>query len=174
LTTAQEIKTCAEKGRPSPTENEIKAAPQIEKLLIQLRNDGRKLGTILNYRKTFNRLLRVNADLFDPESAKAALAKLPHGSNTKKCMAAVLDVWFDFNNIKWKPPKYSDEHEAPFIPSEALLDLLIAALGRKMSCFCLLLKETGARAGEIAELELKSLDFEQSNRNDKGTAEKQK
>lgn len=38
---------------------------------------------------------------------------------------------------------------------------MIAALGRKTSCFCQVLKETGARCGEIAELEWLSIDWEQ-------------
>ena len=58
-------------------------------------------------------------------------------------------------------PKYSDEHEIPYIPTENEIDLLIAALGKKAACFCQLLKETGARCGEIAELDWLSVDWEQ-------------
>jgi integrase len=160
LTTTQEIKTCAEKRRHSPTENEVRAAPQIERLLVQLENDGRKAATILNYRKVFRRLLRGNADLFDPENTKSVLAKSSLKDSTKKTVTAMLDVWFEFNQIKWKPPKYSDEHEIPYIPAEAELDQLISALGKKTATFCQLLKETGARAGEIASLKWTSFDFE--------------
>lgn len=159
LTPMTETKTVA--GTSHNTENEIKAAPQIERLLTQLRNDGRKPGTVKNYRKSLARLLREGADLFDPESAKAALAKSTLKDSTKKTVAAMLDVWFEFNQIKWRPPKYSDEHEIPYIPSEAQLDLLIAALGQKTACFCQILKETGARCGEIAELKWDSIDTEQ-------------
>jgi integrase len=161
LAPTQETKTCAEKGEHSPTENEIKAAPQIEKLLTQLRNDGRKPGTVKNYRKSLAHLLREGADLSDPESTKAVLAKSSIKDSTKKTVAAMLDVWFGFNEIKWRAPKYSDEHEIPYIPTEAQLDLLIASLGQKMACFCQLLKETGARCGEIAELTSDMIDFEQ-------------
>ena len=159
LTPMTETKTVA--GTSHNTENEIKAAPQIEQLLTQLRNDGRKPGTVKNYRKSLAHLLREGANLFDPESAKAAIAKSTLKDSTKKTVAAMLDVWFDFNQIKWRPPKYSDEHEIPYIPSEAQIDLLIAALGQKTACFCQLLKETGARCGEIAELKWDSIDTEQ-------------
>ena len=161
LAPTQEIKTCAEKGRQSPTENEAKATPQIEKFLIQLKNDGRKDGTILNYRKSFKRLLQDGANLFDPESTKAALAKSTIKESTKKTVVGILGSWFNYNEINWRPPKYSDEHEIPYIPTEKEIDLLIAALGRKTSCFCQVLKETGARCGEIAELEWLSIDWEQ-------------
>ena len=143
----------------TPTENEIKAAPQIELLLTQLRNDGRKPGTVKNYRKSLAHLIRDGADLFDPESAKAALAKSPLRDSTKKTVAAMLAVWFEFNGIRWKPPKYADENEIPFIPTEQEIDLLIAALGQKTACFCQLLKDTGARCGEIAELKWTSIDW---------------
>ena len=159
LTPMTETKTVT--GTSHNTEHEIKAAPQIERLLTQLRNDGRKPGTVKNYRKSLARLLREGADLFVPESTKAALAKSTLKESTKKTVAAMLDVWFDFNQIKWRPPKYSDEHEIPYIPSEAQIDLLIAALGQKTACFCQILKETGARCGEIAELKWDSIDTEQ-------------
>jgi hypothetical protein len=73
LAPTQKIKICAEMER-TPTENEVKATPQIEKLITQLVNDGRKPCTIANYRKSFNLLLKNGADLFDPESTKAALS----------------------------------------------------------------------------------------------------
>jgi len=170
----QEIQTCAEKGKHSPTENELKAAPQIEKFLIQLENDGRKQGTTLNYRKMFKRLLNAGANLLEPESCKAALAKLmvtdprtkkiterPVRDNTKKSMASMLDVWFKFNGIAWKKPKYRDDSEVPFVPTETDIDLLIAGLGKKLSIFCQILKDTGARPGEIAQLKWSDIDFAQ-------------
>lgn len=160
LTPTQEIKTCAENGK-SPTQNEIKAIPQIAKLLTQLQNDGKKPGTVLNYRKSLKHMLTLGADLFDPESTKAALAKSTLRDSTKKTVAAILDVWFEFNAIKWKPPKYNGEHEIPFIPTEELLDIFIAALGKTMATYCQLLKETGARAGEISRLTWDSIDTDQ-------------
>lgn len=157
----QEIKTCAVKANRTPTENEVEAAPQLERFFEQLRNDGRKPGTVLNYRKYLKHLLKLDADLFDPENTKACLSKSTLKNSTKKTVVAMLDAWFDFNSIKWKPPKYSGEHEIPYMPTEAQLDLLIAALGPKTACYCQLLKETGARAGEIAELTRDAIDFEQ-------------
>ena len=161
LDQAQKIKICAGKKEHTPTENELKAWPQIEKLLIQVTNNGRKSGTVLNYRKSFKRLLHDGADLFDPESTKAALAKSTLKDSTKKSVTAILAIWFDFNQITWTPPRYSDEHEVPYIPTEKEIDLLIAALGQKTATFCQLLKETGARCGEIAELDWLSIDWEQ-------------
>jgi integrase len=173
LTSTQKTQICAEKGR-TPTENELKAVPHIEKFLIQLQSDGRKQGTLLNYRKMFKRLLDAKADLLKPESCKAALSKLevmdprtkksterPVRDNTKKSMASMLDVWFEFNGIAWKKPTYRDDSDVPYVPTEADIDLLIAGLGKKLSIFCQILKDTGARPGEIDKLTWNDIDFAQ-------------
>jgi integrase len=159
LTSTQEIKTCVEKVKHTPTENEIKATPQIEKLLVQLTNDGRTVGTVDNYRKAFARLLREGADLFDPENTKGVLAKSKMAKNAKRSYAAMLNTWFDFIEVKWKRPKYTRERKIPWIPTEKLLDELIAALGKKTAAYCQVLKETGARCGEISALTWDSIDF---------------
>jgi len=160
MVSTQESKTCADKAK-SPTENELKAWLQIEKFLIQLQNDGRKAGTILSYRKTFKRLLKDGADLFNAENTKAVLAKSDLKEITKHTVVGQLGSWFNYNEIPFRPPKYSDDREVPYIPTEQELDLLIAALGKKTACFCQLLKETGARCGEIAELDWLAIDWEQ-------------
>src|ERR1035437_9432164 len=118
LVSAQKTRICAEKER-TPTENEVKAAPTIEKFLNQLRNDGRKAVTVVNYRKALRLLLRTGANLFDPENTKAVLAKSTMKDSSKKTIATMLDVWFEFNEIKWKAPKYFADYETPYIPTEA-------------------------------------------------------
>ena len=160
LASTTKLKIVAEKEK-SPTENEIKAWPQIEKLITQLENDGRKPCTIANYRKSFKLLLKLGADLFNPESAKAALAKSTVKNSTKQLIIYVLYVWFEFNGILWRAPKYYSESEVPYIPTETELDQLIAGLGKKTGVFCQVLKDTGARAGEAAQLRWQDIDFGQ-------------
>ena len=164
MASTQKTKICAEKER-TPTENEIKAAPQIEKLLIQLENDGKAQATIRNYRKYLKILLVNGADLFDPENTKSVLAKKTMKKSSKKLATALLNTWFDFNGIFWRPPTYYKDNEIPYIPTEEELDQLIAGLGKKTSTFCQLMKDTGARCGEIAQLEWKDIDFIQRNVN---------
>jgi integrase len=161
LTPTQKIKICVEKKRYTPTENEIKATPQIEKLLEQLRNDGRKSSTVINYRKALKTLLNGGADLFDPENTKRTLAKLPLKGTSKKTITAMLTIWFEFNGISWKAPKYTDSPETPYIPTEAEIDQFIACLGKKTAVYCQLLKDTGARCGEIKGIKWTDIDFGQ-------------
>lgn len=162
LAPKQELKTCLE-TETTPTENEVKAAPQIERLLAQLKNDGRKAVTLVNYRKALRVLLRAGADLYDPENTKTVLANSTMKDSSKKTIVTMLDVWFEFNGISWKKPKYSGDSEVPYIPPEAELDQFIACLGKKTGTFCQLLKDTGARCGEISALKWQDIDFGQRN-----------
>jgi integrase len=157
----QETKTCVDKRKQTLRENEIKAAPKIEKLIEQLKNDGRQPGTLINYKKSLKNLLQHGADLFNPENTKAVLAKSTLGLKTKKNIAAILNNWYKFIGIEWRRPRYIPVDKDPYIPSEELMDKLIAGLGPKAGTYCQLLRETGARAGEISSLTWYSIDFQQ-------------
>jgi integrase len=54
--------------------------------------------------------------------------------------------------IKWEAPKYRPSERFPFIPLESELDQLISSVGRRMSIFIHVLKETGADPGEAIEI----------------------
>ena len=109
--------------------------------------------------------MRRTADLFDPESCKRVLYKCQLKDSTKNLIATLLGGWFEYNGITWKAPKYSREHVIPYIPTEIELDQLIAGLGKKSATFCQLLKDTGARSGEIQQLKWSDIDFGQRNVN---------
>ncbi len=156
----QKIKVCAEVEH-TPTKNEVVATPQIEKLLIQLYNDGKSASTIKNYKVYLYKLLKLGADLFDPENTKSVLAGMQSKKASKVLCASLLTVWFDFNGIYWKKPTYYRDSEVPFIPTEFEIDQLIAGLGKRTATFCQLLKDTGARPGEIAQLTWTDIDFTQ-------------
>ena len=61
---------------------------------------------------------------------------------------------------KWDPPKYQSIRKMPFIPTEPEIDQLIAGCSLRMATFLQLLKETGARCGEIWWLNWTDIDFE--------------
>src|SRR5271157_4258429 len=160
LALTQGKSTCAGEAK-HPTVLEIKATPHVEALLQQLRNDGRTIGTVENYRKSLARLLREGADLFDPENTKQVLANSKIAQNNKKNVAAILNVWYDFIGVKWKRPRYTKQTKFELPPTEKTLDTTIAGVGRKCAAYLQMLKETGARCGEISALTWKNIDFEQ-------------
>jgi integrase len=55
-------------------------------------------------------------------------------------------------NIPWTPIKVRYEPKQPFIPLESELDQLIASFGKRTATFLQVLKDTGARAGEVCKL----------------------
>lgn len=160
LTTATEIKTVA--GDTNHAETETKFASYVERLLAQLENDGRRQSTVNNYRKALRHLVKHGANLLDPENTKEVLAKSLMKARTKKCnVVPILDYWFDFMGIQWKRPRYSGARaEIPYMPTEQEIDTLISGCGKKMATYLQLLKDTGARCGEISRLNWASIDFQ--------------
>ena len=158
MTSTQKTKICAEMEK-TPNANEIKAAPHIERLATQLFNDGRDKLTIRNYRTYLSYLLSNGADLVDAENTKSVLAKMNMKKNTKRLIVSLLKTWYNFHAILWKAPTYYRDNEIPFIPTEAELNELIAGVGKILAAFCQILKDTGARSGEIARLTWRDIDF---------------
>jgi integrase len=60
----------------------------------------------------------------------------------------------------WSPPRYQPIRKLHFIPKETELDQLIAGCTSLMATFLQMLKETGARCGEIWTLKWDDIDFE--------------
>ena len=150
-------------GTEKQTAGEIKPETikgKIVEFLWKLEKDGRTKGTIKNYSRMLNSFLKNNINPFDPEEVKDYIAKTPFELSTKDNFCRMLNVWFRFLGINWQQPKYTYSAKIPFIPTEQELDQLIAGCGRKTATFLQLLKETGARAGEIGKLTWNDIDFE--------------
>jgi integrase len=160
MVSTQKTNICAEMKK-SPSTIDTHALMQIEKLLVQQRNDGRSNAVLRNYDVYLNILMKNGADLFDPENTKGILAGLTVKKSCKRLIASILNTWYDFNGIYWNKPTYNKDSEVPYIPTEQELDELIAGLGKKTATFCQILKDTGARCGEIAQLTWSDIDFKQ-------------
>jgi len=156
---AAENQTQAAGISPLPDTETIKG--KILEFLWQLEKNGRTQGTIRNYNKWFSRCLKHNVNLFDPEEVKGYLAKAALKERTKITIVGMLRVWYRFLKLPWDPPEYIAEAEIPFIPTEQELDQLIAGCGKKTATYLQLMKETGARAGEISKLTWTDVDFQQ-------------
>ncbi len=158
LAAAESQKQAAE---TSPLLDKEALKGKILEYLWQLEKDGRAQGTIRNYNKWFARCMKHNVNLFDPEEVKGYLAKATLKERTKITIVGMLRVWYRFLKIHWEPPEYVPEAEIPFIPMEQELDQLIAGCGKKTATYLQLMKETGARAGEISKLTWADIDFQQ-------------
>jgi len=100
-----------------------------------------------------SRLLRImakrGADLYDPESVKAVIARQQSWCSGRKQNA--VDAYRSFLKMaggKWEAPFYRKVSKIPFTPPEPEIDQLIAGCSARMATFLQLLKETGCRPGE--------------------------
>jgi integrase len=126
---------------------------KIIEFLWYLEKQGKTKYTILNRKYTLQTLQKLGANLFDPESVKAAISKNTKWSlNSKPQIVQNYKSFAKFLKIEWEPPKYTPPENLPFIPLEKELETLIQGSGRNTGAFLRGLKDTGADPGELAGL----------------------
>ena len=158
LTILKKAESGATKLPKKPTPQEVKE--KIVEYSWWLHKQGYAESTIISRTKLLQRLVKLGANLFDPESVKETIARQKNWSNGRKANA--VDAYTNFLimlGMSWNPPKYRRIRKLPFIPTESELDQLIAGCGFKTGTFLLLLKETGMRAGEAINLTWDDIDF---------------
>jgi integrase len=125
-----------------------------------LKKDGKSDSTIRGRTKILQILTKRGANLYDPESIKDAIAKQPWSNGRKNNAVDAYSSFLKMAGGKWEAPLYQTVRKIPFIPKETEIDQLIAGCSLRMATFLQLLKETGARCGEIWWLNWSDIDFE--------------
>ncbi len=110
-----------------------------------------KTIAIRTYR--LNILVKKGAVLNDPETVETILATEKMTSASKREYVATYRAYTKAYRISWEPVKVNYEPRQPFVPLETELDQLIAGCGKRTATFLQVLKDTGARAGEIVKLQ---------------------
>ena len=116
-----------------------------------MKKDGKAETTIQTAISRLTRLTKL-CNIEEPEQVKATLATLTWKNNTKRNVAEIYAGYVKYINKKWQIPKYTREDGLPFIPTENELDILIALGKPRTATLLQMLKETGARIGEMAKL----------------------
>jgi integrase/predicted RNA-binding Zn-ribbon protein involved in translation (DUF1610 family) len=148
-----EVESRTEKRAAGATEQaDVKG--KIIEFLWHLEKQGKSKDTIINRKYMLGTLLKLGANLFDPESVKDVIAKNPKwkSPNTKAQAVTCYKCFARFLRLDWEPPKYAIPDSLPFIPLEKELDTLIHGSGRFLGAFLQGLKDTGADPGELAAL----------------------
>jgi len=175
LDTATETKTVA--GEEKFVEPDTKGV--IAQYTARLITLGLSNSTIDRNLKSIGMLHDQGADIFNPESTfkaiktarkflqpkrKKQFSEEPWSYGTKSIVAK---AYLNFCKLmKISIPEYVDFHtfkqrsKIPWIPFEQDIDTLIHACSRKVSVFLQVLKESGARSGEIFKLKWKDVDLE--------------
>ena len=150
LNTATELKTVA--GETRSIEGKIL------QYLVYLKNQGFRDTTIEQKDQLLRRLLKLGANLDDPETVKKAIANIEKTESYKLLLSIAYEGFAKRNEIVWTRPKYKQSSPLAFIPHESEIDQLIAGCSRKTGTFLRLLKETAMRLGEAWLIEWKDLD----------------
>jgi len=150
----------------SRTEEGLRGATTVDKaqmkgVIVQyaywLENQGYKGSA---YLRLIRLLSKRGANLLDPESVKATIAKEHWKDGTKMLATHAYDIMVKMLKMQWTPPKYRQEARLPFIPEERELDTLIASCkSRRMATYLQTLKETFADPSEALRLRWIDVDF---------------
>jgi integrase len=124
-----------------------------------MKKDGKAESTAQTALHRLTRLAKIT-DLNEPEQVKATLATLPWKNVSKTTVAEIYGRYLKFIGKTWNKPKYTTDGGLPFIPTEQELDSLIASASPKTATLLQLLKETGARIGELDTLKWIQIDQE--------------
>jgi integrase len=155
LDTATETKTVA---------GESLAQLEIDGKILEhawwLKKNGRSESTIEGRVKLLKTLVKRGANLYDPETIKDVIAKQTWSNGRKNNASDAYSAYLKMMGGKWEAPQYKTIRKLPFIPKETEIDQLIAGCSQRMATFLQILKETGARSGEIWWLKWEDIDFE--------------
>ena len=105
-----------------------------------------------------NVLIRKGADLWNPDSVETILATEPWKPANKSFFVRAYQSFTKTYSIPWIPIRVTYESKQPFIPLETEIDQLIAKCGKRTATFLQVLKDTGARCGEIKNLKWTDVD----------------
>lgn len=141
-------------------ENTIEIKGKMIEFAWYMKKEGLRAGTIEPRVKLLTILSKRGAQLYDTESVKDAIAKQKWCEGRKANAVDAYSSFLAMTGGTWNPPKYRSIPKLPFVPKETEIDQLIAAASLKVGTFLQLLKETGARCGEVWQIEWDYFDFE--------------
>jgi integrase len=123
-----------------------------------MKRNGYAESTIRAAVKTLRHLAR-NCNLLNPESFLNYNAVAKYGDNRRCHILDDVARFYKSLNLPFQRPRHRVVERLPFIPLEAEIDALIAAVNPKTSVFMRIVKETWARAGEVWALKWTDFDL---------------
>jgi integrase/recombinase XerD len=163
-----EVEKRDEWGTITSSEAEVKG--KIIEFVWYLKKQGYAPSTIDTYARILKTLYNKGANLYDSESVKEVIAQQDWSKGRKWNVVKAYTLFLKMQGLTWEKPRYKPVEKLPFVPTENEIDELIAGCSKQVSTFLQLLKETGARRGEI--FNLKWTDFDLVNRTVRITPEK--
>ena len=106
-----------------------------------------------------NRLLKLGADLENPDTVETILATSEWKPAYKRLFINSYKTYATYKKIEWQKPKTIVPQKEPFLPQEEEVKQLIAGTGKNTSTLLQLLYETGMRIGEACLTQWTEIDF---------------
>jgi integrase len=97
-------------------------------------------------------------NLLDANAFKDYMASTEYGENRRDHILDDARRFYQWLGVEFHKPLSRRVEKLPFIPQESEVDAPISGLGPKLSAFTRLVKETGARAAEIWQLQWTDID----------------
>jgi len=134
---------------------------RIVNFLFYLKKKGYRESTLEGYSDVFKHLAR-NVNIDDVEAVKAFIANKQVSEARKQVLVDKYAQYCKWRRFPFDKPIYKAVKRLPFIPTEKEIDALITANGKKTSTFLQVLKETGARPGEVWALKWTDIDLDRN------------
>ena len=135
---------------PIPTsKTESLYSTDIANFLWQLKKLGFKETTIKeSYSKVLKNIAKT-CNLNDTEAVSGFIARKHVSSGRKELIVNCYINYCKYKGLHFNIPRYSRVDKIPHVPLEKDIEALISALPKKLSIFTRVVKETGARPGEV-------------------------
>jgi integrase len=118
----------------------------------KMKKRGLASSTIENRTRYLSRLISKGAELLNVDSVETVLATEEWTPSNKRELVRSYKAFCNAFKIEWEPVKVNYEPRQPFIPLETEIDQLIAGCGKRTGTYLQVLKDTGARTGEVSKL----------------------
>lgn len=105
-------------------------------------------------------LVKKGVDLSNPDSVETLLATEPWTPANKRFFVMAYQAYARAMGIPWTPLKIKCQSKQPFVPLESEVDALISGCGKRTATLLQVLKDTGARIGEVVNLQWTDVDEE--------------
>ena len=145
------------KTNSAGTENQTQQGLIVE-FQWKMKKRNKALSTIQNRILYLSKLVKLGADLRNPESVETCFCTEEWTDATKYNAVKTYTAFAKAFKIEWEPIETHYEPKEPFYPQEEEIDLLINACSKVTATFLQVAKDTGARCGEIRKIEWTDID----------------
>ncbi|MBN1784990.1 MAG: tyrosine-type recombinase/integrase [Candidatus Bathyarchaeota archaeon] len=124
-----------------------------------MKKKGLSQATIKTRTYLLSKLIKLGADLNNPDTVETIIATHDWKNPYKKNYANAYKAYTNYKKIQWEKPKITITQKEPFLPTDEEVKQLISGTSKTVSTLIQLLYETGIRIGEANALQWTDIDL---------------